>query len=136
MPTSVSIPSSLDRIHKHWSPALIATLNGDVELKVVKVKGSFVWHSHADTDEIFYILGTSSGDPDDGLIIQFDEADGGDRLLKTGDMLTIPRGVRHCPKTSKPDLEVRCMLIEKVGTINTGERTDRCVCLLELDLQR
>ena len=34
---------------------VVATLN-DYEVKVVKVKGEFVWHSHSDTDELFLVV--------------------------------------------------------------------------------
>jgi hypothetical protein len=38
-----------------WSPKTLATV-GDYAVKAVKVEGQFVWHNHADDDELFYIL--------------------------------------------------------------------------------
>ena len=40
---------------ERWSPKVIARVN-DYDVKVVKVKGEFVWHRHEDTDELFLVL--------------------------------------------------------------------------------
>ena len=117
-PKKLSIPSTLASITKHWSPKLIGALNSNVEVKLAKLKGEFVWHSHADTDEMFYVVG---GGP---LVIQFEEADGGDVVLAKGEMLVIPRGMRHCPLAREA---TDVMLIEGVGVVNTGEVVDRSV---------
>ena len=34
---------------------MVARLN-DYEIKLVKLKGEFVWHTHADTDELFLVI--------------------------------------------------------------------------------
>lgn len=66
-PTTTSLPSSsgrgcvvdlaekLAQFSEHWSPKVVAALN-DYEIKVVKVSGEFVWHSHAETDELFLVI--------------------------------------------------------------------------------
>ena len=123
MPSKVSLPFALSKIDKHWSPKLVASINGSHDLKVVKVQGSFIWHTHPDTEEIFYVLG---GGP---LTIQFREKDGGDVVLDVGEMLVIPKGVEHCPVAEK---ETEVLLIEKVGTINTGDADPRYVFNLHL----
>ena len=51
----VDLRDKLSLFSEHWSPKVVATLN-DYEVKVVKVKGEFVWHSHADTDELFLVV--------------------------------------------------------------------------------
>ena len=117
-PKKLSIPSTLASITKHWSPKLIGALNSNVDVKLAKLKGEFVWHSHANTDEMFYVV---SGGP---LVIQFEEADGGNVVLAKGEMLLIPRGVRHCPLATA---ETEVMLIEGVGVVNTGKVVDRSV---------
>ena len=91
---------------EHWSPKVVARLN-DYEIKVVKVKGEFVWHTHDDTDELFLVL-------DGELIIQLRD---GDVTLRPGQMYVVPRGVEHCPIA---DGEVQAVLIEPVGVVNTG----------------
>ncbi|MDQ2748822.1 MAG: cupin, partial [Actinomycetota bacterium] len=42
------MPELLARFDEHWSPKKIAELN-DYDIKLVKVEGDFVWHSHEDT---------------------------------------------------------------------------------------
>lgn len=103
----VNIPEKLAAFTDHWSPKIIAQMN-DVQFKLVKVQGDFVWHSHKDTDEVFYIL-------DGELRIDFRD---GPTTLKAGEMMVIPKGVEH-----KPYAEAECqiMLVEPVGVLNTGD---------------
>ena len=39
---------------EHWSPKIIAQVN-DFQVKAVKLHGEFVWHAHAETDELFFV---------------------------------------------------------------------------------
>lgn len=75
---------------------------------MVKFQGEFVWHSHANEDELFYVL---KGEFDmhfrDGVI-----------RLTENEFLIVPRGVEHKPVAEK---EVSIMLFEPATTINTGE---------------
>src|SRR5947199_191002 len=52
---AVNLRSKLDRIHETWKPQIIAELN-DAYVKLVKVKGEFVWHHHEREDELFLVL--------------------------------------------------------------------------------
>ncbi|MCU1657299.1 MAG: cupin [Pseudonocardiales bacterium] len=90
-----------------WSPKVVARLN-DYEIKLVHLNGEFVWHTHEDTDELFLVL-------DGELTIRLRA---GDVMVGPGEMFVVPRGVEHCPVTSG---EVRAMLIEPVGVVNTGD---------------
>lgn len=90
-----------------WSPRVIAEMN-DYQFKVVRIQGDFVWHSHADTDEAFYVL-------DGELRIDFRD---GSVELGPGDLYVVPRGVEHKPFAAQ---EVRMMLIEPRGVKNTGD---------------
>lgn len=91
----------------YWSPKVISELN-DSYVKVAKLKGEFVWHSHTDEDELFMIL---KGELDihfrDNLI-----------HLKTGDVYVVPKGVEHNPIAEN---ECLVMLIENKSTLHTGE---------------
>ena len=51
----VDLADKLGLFSEHWSPKVVARLN-DYEIKVVKLKGEFVWHSHDDTDELFLVI--------------------------------------------------------------------------------
>lgn len=115
-PTAASSAQPIDLQEKFaqfsdtWSPKVIARLN-DYEIKLARLDGEFVWHSHADTDELFLVI---SGN----LTIQLEPADGGAVELRAGQLYVVPRGVRHCPKA---DGEVLAMLIEPAGVVNTGD---------------
>jgi mannose-6-phosphate isomerase-like protein (cupin superfamily) len=105
--TKVSLAEKLALFGDHWAPRTVATLN-DYEIKVVKVQGDFVWHSHAETDEFFLILKGQ-------LRIDFrDKA----VELNPGELYVVPRGVEHKPFA---DEECEMLLIEPRGVVNTGE---------------
>jgi hypothetical protein len=55
MTNPVDLAERLSLVPEHWSPKVVARHN-DYEIKVVKVKGEFVWHTHDDTDELFLVL--------------------------------------------------------------------------------
>lgn len=116
-PTKVSTTTTLQKVQSFWSPKLIGSLNDAYEIKLAKLSGKFVWHSHPDTDELFFVL---SGD----LTIKFRELGGNQDLedvnLTAGEMIIVPKGVRHCPVTRDGE-EVSVMLIEPTGVINTGD---------------
>jgi len=90
-----------------WQPKVIAELN-DYQFKIVRVEGDFVWHDHPETDETFIVLEGS---------LRLDFRDGS-VTLGPGEMFVVPKGVEHKPYAEK---EVRMMLIEPRGTLNTGE---------------
>jgi mannose-6-phosphate isomerase-like protein (cupin superfamily) len=86
---------------------VLARLN-DYEIKVVKLDGEFVWHTHEDTDELFVVV---NGD----LTIRLRDRD---VTLKPGQLFVVPRGVEHCPIANG---EVHALLIEPAGVVNTGD---------------
>ncbi len=103
---AIGVAEKLSGFSEHWSPKVIATLN-DYEIKVVKVHGEFVWHTHEDTDEVFIVV---AGE----LTIQFRD---GDVRLGPGQLFVVPRGLEHCPIARG---EVHALLIEPSGVVNTG----------------
>ncbi|AJT42585.1 cupin domain-containing protein [Psychromicrobium lacuslunae] len=105
---AIDLNERFDQFSETWSPKVITTLN-DYEIKLVRLDGEFVWHAHQDTDELFLVL---SGK----LTIQLRE---GEVRLSAGQLFVVPRGVEHCPITEGG--EVRAMLIEPAGVINTGD---------------
>jgi mannose-6-phosphate isomerase-like protein (cupin superfamily) len=105
--TPVDLEEKLSTFSEHWAPKVVARLN-DYEIKVVKLRGEFVWHSHDDTDELFLVL-------DGTLVLQLRD---GDVTLRPGQLFVVPRGVEHCPIA---DGEVRAVLIEPAGVVNTGD---------------
>ena len=51
----INLKEKLSLFSEHWSPKVIAEMN-DYQFKLVKIKGDFVWHHHADTDEVFIVI--------------------------------------------------------------------------------
>jgi mannose-6-phosphate isomerase-like protein (cupin superfamily) len=102
-----NLEEALASISEHWQPHRLASIN-DYDVKVVKLQGEFVWHTHPDTDELFLVV---RGE----LVIQLRD---GDVQLGPGDVFVVPRGVEHCPKAEQ---EVSAVLIEPKGTVNTGD---------------
>ena len=51
----INISEKLDLFSDHWSPKVIAELNGQ-QIKLVKLNGEFIWHTHENEDEMFYVL--------------------------------------------------------------------------------
>jgi mannose-6-phosphate isomerase-like protein (cupin superfamily) len=115
-----NLTTALASITEHWQPHRVTSIN-DYDVKVVKLQGEFVWHSHPETDELFLVL---AGE----LTIQLRDRD---VVLRPNDVYVVPRGVEHCPKA---DGEVHALLIEPVGTVNTGDAGgDMTAELRELD---
>lgn len=103
---SLNFAEKISRIDSHWSPRVIAEMN-EYQFKVVKLLGDFIWHDHVDTDETFIVL-------EGRLRIDFRD---GHVLLSTGEMYVVPKGVEHKPCA---DQEVKLLLIEPKGVLNTG----------------
>ena len=105
--TAVNLAEKLSLFSEHWSPKIVGSYNGN-DLIVVKVKGEFVWHSHADTDDFFLVLKGR-------LTIKMRD---GDVTLGPGELFVVPKGIEHCPVAEE---ETHILLIEPAGTPNTGD---------------
>jgi mannose-6-phosphate isomerase-like protein (cupin superfamily) len=114
----VNITSKLSHFQDHWNPRIIGELNGQ-HVKVAKFKGEFVWHSHENEDELFYVI---KGE----LTIRFRDRV---EVLTPGEFIIVPRGVEHKPECKD---EVEVMLFEPASTINTGS-TDSDLTRTDLD---
>ena len=114
MVSKISLADKLSCFDDHWSPKIVADLN-DSHVKLVKVQGEFVWHQHANEDELFLVL---QGE----LTIELRD---GEVTLGPGELVVIPKGVEHRPVAAN---EVHLMLIEPKGILHTGDVvTDRTV---------
>jgi quercetin dioxygenase-like cupin family protein len=107
---AVNLAQKLTLFQEYWSPKVVGELN-DNYLKVVKVKGEFVWHKHDEDDELFLVLKVR-------LVIQLRDQD---ITINEGDYLVVPKGVEHRPVA---DDEAHILLIEPKTVINTGDATD------------
>jgi mannose-6-phosphate isomerase-like protein (cupin superfamily) len=113
----IDLREKFDLFSEHWSPKLVARLN-DYEVKVVKIKGDFVWHTHEDTDELFLVI-------EGELTIQLRDRD---VVLGPGQLFVVPRGVEHCPRA---DGEVKAVLLEPAGVVNTGSAGGELTAVVE-----
>lgn len=113
----VDLNTMFDRFSEHWSPKLVARVNG-YEVKLVRVKGDFVWHAHDDTDELFLVV-------EGRLTIQLRDRD---VVLGPGQIFVVPRGVEHCPRA---DGEVKAVLLEPKGVANTGDAGGELTAVVE-----
>jgi mannose-6-phosphate isomerase-like protein (cupin superfamily) len=113
-PDKVVLADKLRQFSDAWSPRIVAELNGQ-HVKLVKLRGEFVWHHHDDEDELFLVLAGR-------LRMQLRDRE---VELLPGEMLVVPRGVEHRPVA---DEEVHVMLFEPASTLNTGNvRNERTV---------
>ena len=103
----LNLTQKFSLISKQWDPKIIAQLN-DYQVKIAKIQGEFVWHSHPETDEIFLVI-------DGKLTIHLRD---GDLQLEPGEMCVIPRGVEHKPAAEE---ECQILMVEPAGTQNTGD---------------
>jgi mannose-6-phosphate isomerase-like protein (cupin superfamily) len=103
----VNLAEKLAELTEHWSPRVVAELN-DVQFKLVKFLGDFVWHRHDDTDEAFIVL---HGEMEIGFR---------DRAvtLREGEMFVVPKGVEHITRAAR---ECHALVIEPRGVVNTGD---------------
>jgi mannose-6-phosphate isomerase-like protein (cupin superfamily) len=103
----VNLNEKFSKFSEHWTPKIIAQMN-DYHFKLARVRGEFVWHSHAETDEVFIVL-------DGEMVLEFRD---GSVPLKAGEMIVVPKGVEHRPTALR---ECKIMLVEPAGTLNTGD---------------
>ena len=103
----VNIQDKFEQFSDHWNPRIVGELNGQ-QVKLARLKGEFIWHSHEEEDEMFWIVKGS-------LKIQFR-----DKLveLHENEFLIVPRGVEHKPIAEE---EVLVMLFEPASTQHTGK---------------
>lgn len=105
--SAINFDEKFNKFSEQWTPKIVAQMN-DYHFKLVKLQGDFVWHSHADTDEVFIVL---SGE----MAIELRD---GKVDLKSGEMFVVPKAMEHKPFAER---ECKIMLVEPAGTINTGD---------------
>jgi len=104
---SVNLAEKLAMFTEYWQPRTIGEFNGH-DLRVVKLKGEFVWHKHDNTDDFFLVLKGR-------ITIQLRD---GNVTVGPGELFVVPQGAEHCPVAEE---EAHVLLIERAGTPNTGD---------------
>jgi mannose-6-phosphate isomerase-like protein (cupin superfamily) len=103
---AVNLSERFSRFTDYWSPKVVGELN-DFHVKLVKVKGEFVWHHHQEEDEMFLVVKGR-------LLIQLRDRE---IWLEEGEFTIIPMGVEHKPVAEE---ETHVLLLEPKSTLNTG----------------
>ena len=103
----VNLTEKFGKFSDLWSPKMVGELNGQA-VKLAKLHGEFVWHSHADEDELFLVCKGR-------LRMEFR-----DRVVEfgVGEFLIVPKGVEHRPVA---DQECEILLFEPLSVVNTGD---------------
>lgn len=107
-PRVINVAKAFEQISTFWDPHVAGDVN-ESQLKFVKLSGAFHWHSHEVEDELFFVV---RGELSMKLRT-------GDRTVREGELIVVPRGVEHCPVAVTE--EVHCLLFEPKTTVNTGE---------------
>ncbi len=103
----INLLEKFNLFQEHWTPKIIGELNSQ-HVKIAKVHGEFVWHDHAEEDELFMVI---KGE----LIIYLRD---GQITLKEGEIYIVPKGVEHKPFAEK---ECWVLLFEPKQTEHTGK---------------
>jgi len=106
MMEKINLKEKFSRFSDYWNPRIIGELNGQ-HVKLAKLKGEFVWHSHENEDELFLVV---SG----RLLMRFRDKE---VWLEEGEIVIIPAKVEHQPVAPE---EVHVLLFEPKSTVNTG----------------
>ncbi len=107
MSRRVNLAEKLALFDEHWSPKVVAELNGQ-QVKLVKILGEYPWHAHQNEDELFLVV---KGKFD----LRFrDKA----VELSEGEMAVVRRGVEHSPFAAE---EAHVLLFEPASTRSTGQ---------------
>jgi mannose-6-phosphate isomerase-like protein (cupin superfamily) len=102
----VNLNQKFSQFQDYWQPKIAGELN-DSYIKLVKLKGEFVWHHHETEDELFLVVkGT--------ILIKLRDRD---IWLEEGEFFIIPKGVEHLPIAQE---EAHVLLLEPKTTLNTG----------------
>ena len=114
----VNLEDKFNLFNDRWSPKIVGEIN-DSYVKLVKLKGEFVWHQHEAEDEMFLVVKGS-------LLIKLRDRD---IRLEEGEFVIIPRGVEHLPVAEE---EAQVILLEPKTTLNTGDiHNERTVEVLD-----
>ena len=120
---TINLAQKFAQFSDYYSPKIVGELN-NFQVKLVKLKGDFMWHHHDAEDELFMVM---QGE----LHMKIRDAEGGEReeVIRSGEFIIIPHGVEHFPYAPE---ETHIMLLEPATTLNTGNvQNERTVANLD-----
>jgi len=113
--SKISLREKFDSFGELWQPKIIALVD-DFAIKIVKLDGEFIWHHHADADEVFFVIAG-------GVQMKYRVNGNEDEVsFGPGELLRVPRGVEHMP-IAVPGTEL--LLFERAALVNTGNLKTR-----------
>ncbi len=104
---AIDLADKLSQFNEYWSPRIVGEVN-DSYVKLAKLSGEFVWHSHEQEDELFLVVKGR-------LTIRFRDRD---VHLEEGQMVIVEKGVEHQPVAES---EAHVLIVEPKSTLNTGD---------------
>jgi mannose-6-phosphate isomerase-like protein (cupin superfamily) len=102
-----NLTHSFGRFNDTWSPKIAGRIN-DMQIKLAKFSGEFVWHFHKRDDELFLVHKGR-------LLMKFRDRD---EIIEEGEFIVVPHGVEHCPVALDDTCEV--VLLEPGTTVHAG----------------
>ncbi|MFD1370629.1 cupin domain-containing protein [Actinoplanes sichuanensis] len=110
MTEPISLTTALASFAELWSPRIVTRVN-DYDIRVAKVRGEHIWHTHDHTDEFFLVL-------EGELTIAMRDRT---VVLRRGDVFTVPRGTEHKPSSVDG---ASILMVEPTGTVTVGDQHD------------
>jgi len=107
----ISLRTALESFAQLWSPRIVARVN-DHDIRIAKVRGEHIWHTHEHADELFLVL-------DGELTISLRDRT---VVLRQGDVFTVPRGTEHKPSSEGG---ASILMVEPAGTITVGDTHEK-----------
>ena len=108
MTEPICLTTALESFAELWSPRIVTRVN-DYDIRIAKVRGEHIWHTHEHTDEFFLVL-------DGELTIALRDRT---VVLHRGDVFTVPRGAEHKPSSEDG---ASILMVEPSGTVTVGDR--------------
>ena len=102
----INFTEKFDMFDEYWTPKIIGEMNGQY-IKLAKLKGEFVWHTHDNEDEYFQVIKGS-------INIHLREQT---IVLEEGESFIVPKGVQHKPEALE---EAHVMMIVPKAAQHTG----------------
>jgi len=103
----VNLSQKFKLFDQYRTPKIVGELNGQY-VKLVKVRGEFVWHKHDNEDELFLVVKGS-------LTIKLRDRD---IELNEGEFYIVPKDMEHKPFAEK---EAHILMFEPKSTRHTGD---------------
>jgi mannose-6-phosphate isomerase-like protein (cupin superfamily) len=103
----IDLAEKFGLFNEYWHPKIVGELN-DSYVKVVRLKGEFMWHKHDTEDELFLVVNGT-------LVLKLRDRE---LTIQPGQFVIIPKGVEHLPVAAD---EVQVVLLEPMTTRNTGD---------------